>query len=52
MQNIVYSEYLPILLGQAKMESLEIYIKNMENTKYDPNVDPSILNSFATASFR
>merc|ERR1719153_778331 len=50
MQNIVYSEYLPVVLGENAMKEgkLELSI----NSNYDDTVDPSILNSFATAAYR
>ena len=36
------------------MEELEIDVKDEEDftEKYDPKVNPSIVNSFATAAFR
>merc|ERR1712020_186506 len=46
MQNIVYGEYLPIVLGSKAMEDNRLELK--KNSKYDDNEDPSITNSFAT----
>jgi hypothetical protein len=43
MQAITYNEFLPKLLGENTLKPYE---------GYDPTVDPSISNEFATASFR
>ena len=50
MQNVVYGEYLPVVLGSEAMRSngLELHKKS----RYDNNKDPSITNSFATAAYR
>ena len=45
-QNIVYTEYLPKILGSSGMEILGGY------QGYDPSVNPTIANVFATAAFR
>ena len=50
MQNIVYGQYLPEILGQGTMDSLNLGIE--EPTHYDANEDPSITNAFATAAYR
>jgi peroxidase len=44
-QSIVYREYLPILLGQC-------FTITAYGTTYQPNMDPSVTNEFATAAFR
>ena len=46
MQNIVYGEYLPTILGVDFMKSYDLIVA--EETKYDPNVDSSVFNAFAT----
>ena len=50
MQNIVYGQYLPEVLGQGTMDSEELGIE--EPTHYSAAVDPSITNAFATAAYR
>ena len=50
MQNIVYGQYLPEVLGQDTMDLLNLGIK--EPTHYSANIDPSITNAFATAAYR
>nr|BAA83376.1 BbTPO [Branchiostoma belcheri] len=46
MQHITYTEYLPKILGPRGMDQIGEY------TGYDPNVNPSTRNEFATAAFR
>jgi len=50
MQNIVYHEFLPTLLGRRFMEKYKLDLAG--DSKYNPNANPSVLNSFATAAFR
>jgi len=50
MQKIVYKDYLPIILGADAMSAHNLDIS--EETDYDPNLDPSILNEFTTVAFR
>lgn len=50
MQHIVYHEYLPILLGDCNI--MDDSLDSQGYSTYDPNVDPSMSNSFATAAFR
>ena len=50
IQNIVYDEYLPSLLGEETMERLSLDLDR--GTKYNENLDPSIMNEFATAAMR
>ena len=54
MQNIVYGEYLPVVLGEQTMKKydLELPKKWKDFSKYKSNIDPSITNSFATAAYR
>ena len=54
MQNIVYGEYLPVVLGEQAMRKydLELPKKQKDFSKYKSKTDPSITNSFATAAYR
>ena len=53
-QHITYNEWLPGVLGAHFMDELDILpvAGPSLSTKYDAAVNPSILNSFATAAFR
>ena len=42
-QNVVYNEWLPLLLGEENIPDYD---------GYDPSVDPSITSEFSTAAFR
>jgi len=50
MQNVVYGEYLPTVLGVDYMQRHGLIVE--EETRYDDSVDPGIINEFATAAFR
>ena len=50
MQNVVYGEYLPVVLGAKVMRDDSLELKT--NSRYDEDEDPSITNSFATAAYR
>ncbi|XP_076437029.1 salivary peroxidase/catechol oxidase-like [Babylonia areolata] len=47
-QNLVYREYLPLVLGRKLMRFFGL----RKRASYDPNVNPSIINAFQTAAFR
>ncbi|XP_023325282.1 chorion peroxidase, partial [Eurytemora carolleeae] len=51
LQLVVYSEFLPVVLGPAMMEEFDLFL-NSTDTKYDDNLNPSIINEFSTVSFR
>ena len=46
LQHVTYSHWLPNILGPTGMQLLGEY------TQYDPTVDATIINSFATGAFR
>lgn len=46
MQHITYTQWLPKVLGPVGMEMLGTY------KGYQPDVNPTIMNAFATAAFR
>lgn len=54
MQHITYNEWLPVVIGRAKMQELALFPLDGDNfsTDYDPNLNPTIMNEFATAAFR
>ena len=46
MQHITFNEWLPKIMGPEGMKRVGAY------ERYDPNIDASIFNAFATAAFR
>ena len=50
MQRIVYGEFLPVVLGQETMKKYQL--GGNTRTRYNPRIDPSVRNSFATAAYR
>jgi len=50
IQVVTYQEFLPIVLGDATMTEFELKIDSP--SAYSADVDPSIENQFATASYR
>ena len=52
MQNIVYKEFLPTILGEKIMEDFKLNLPNDGFTGYDNSINPSISNEFATFAFR
>jgi len=51
-QNIIYGEWLPIIVGAKMMAAHDLSTKQTGFTKYDQNVNPSISGEFATAAYR
>ncbi|GAB6022708.1 hypothetical protein CHUAL_006804 [Chamberlinius hualienensis] len=52
-QRIIYNEYLPLVLGNRVMKSFNLNLEKSDFfERYDLNVDPTLLNEFATAAFR
>ena len=50
MQNIIYSEFLPIVLGPKLIEHYGLSVDGP--SQYLPHISPNIFNGFATAAFR
>ena len=50
MQNIVYGQYLPNILGAETVKQYNLGID--QASTYNPDTDPSITNAFATAAYR
>lgn len=50
-QNIVFGEYLPIVLGEDTMGRYNLRVDD-EYTEYNPSLNPTIFNAFATAAYR
>ena len=50
MQNIVYGQFLPQILGPQTMNTFNLGIDGPST--YNSHTDPSIINAFATAAFR
>lgn len=54
-QHISYYEWLPIFLGRENMLKNRLIFQTTPGSyvnDYNPNIDPSVLNSHATAAFR
>ncbi|CAG7819060.1 unnamed protein product [Allacma fusca] len=51
-QNVVYGEYLPIILGDQTMARFGLTLTPHAYSSYDDKQDPTIYNSFATAAYR
>lgn len=51
-QHIVYNEWLPKLYDIPRYSKYVGNVKKFKRTKYNPEMNPSIINSFASAAFR
>ncbi|XP_042221923.1 peroxidase-like [Homarus americanus] len=52
-QNMIYTEFLPIFLGKTKMKEYKLNPRSFGYYQdYDNQVNPGILNEFASAAFR
>ncbi|GAB6023039.1 hypothetical protein CHUAL_007131 [Chamberlinius hualienensis] len=52
-QNIIYNEFLPVLLGWQKMHEYGLVLSRSGfSDPYDSFTNPSVINEFATAAFR
>ncbi|GFO37825.1 chorion peroxidase [Plakobranchus ocellatus] len=57
MQHVTFHEWLPVILGDDVMRSNSLVVSGAldrlrTNWYYDKNVNPTIINAFATAAFR
>ena len=52
LQNIIYNEFLPAVLGPDWMSNLTLPTDLTGDTSYDSATDPGIYNEFATVAFR
>ncbi|KAL1422059.1 hypothetical protein MTO96_022461 [Rhipicephalus appendiculatus] len=52
LQHIVYSEWLPVVVGPETMTRFGLTPLPSGFTTYDPSVDATMLNEFAVAAFR
>ncbi|CAI9737760.1 peroxidase-like [Octopus vulgaris] len=52
MQNIVYREYLPRILGVSAMRSHGLQLRNSGFEEYNLNINPAINVAFSGAAFR
>ena len=52
IQNIVFAEFLPAVLGPDLMTDIALPANREADTEYDASIDPGIANEFATVVFR
>ena len=52
MQNILFSEWLPIVLGPSVRAKYGLDLDSERRSWYDRSQDPRIFNAFSTAVFR
>ena len=52
-QHIIYSEWLPVLLGKTYMTTFDLFPQTSGySDSYNERLDPRITNEFASAAFR
>lgn len=55
LQHITYNEFVPLIVGKKIMEDFGLTISQKElpdKLLYDSSMNPTILNSFASAAYR
>ncbi len=53
MQHITYNEFLPLILGPEYMRTFSLHpVQRGYTGLYNPEVDPTITNAFASAAYR
>jgi peroxidase len=51
-QHIIYNEWLPLIVGKDLAKKYLLSPTNSTFIKYNPKINPNILNEFASAAFR
>ncbi|KAL0881333.1 hypothetical protein ABMA27_001214 [Loxostege sticticalis] len=51
-QNIIYTEWLPLLLGPQALQAFALIPSPGYSSSYDPHVNPSLTAEFSTAAMR
>ncbi|EEC08359.1 hypothetical protein IscW_ISCW006863, partial [Ixodes scapularis] len=51
-QHIVYSEWLPVIMGPAEMARYQLVLLRTGFTRYNDSVEATMMNEFAAAGFR
>ena len=53
LQNIVYNEFLPIILGEKFVKDHNLNLPSIESSStYEDAINPTLSNEFATFAFR
>ena len=51
-QHIVYSEYLPLVLGEKYMTKFDLNTMEDNFSNYNQSLNPTIMNEFSTFAYR
>ena len=52
MQMVTYKEFIPLVIGNKRMNSFNLNVQSSGYTKYNSEANPSIYTEFASAAFR
>lgn len=52
MQMITYNEFLPLVIGNDRMQFYKLNVLDSGYSSYDPQTEPTILSEFSSAAFR